>query len=214
MDRRAFLKNATASGAALAAAGLLGNHSKAQGGPPPNILFILVDELRYWRVPFPGRINTVGEFLREFMHNTYELLWQPGVKFAGHYTARTACSPARGTLVTGLYTQQSWMLATILAKPGQIVSRQPVLNRAYPTYGRLLQNAGYQTPYIGKWHLSIPHRSPDERLEAYGLEGMTFPDPTGANLQGTIGRHGRGARISQRQGYCRPSREIPATAEA
>ena len=100
MDRRSFFKSATATGAALAATGLLSNQSKAQGGPPPNILFILVDELRYWRV-FPGRINTVDEFLREFMHNTYELLWQPGVKFAGHYTAGTACSPARGTLVTG-----------------------------------------------------------------------------------------------------------------
>ena len=46
MDRRTFLKNATATGAALAATGFLGNQSKAQAGPPPNILFIIVDELR------------------------------------------------------------------------------------------------------------------------------------------------------------------------
>ena len=190
MDRRTFLKNATATGAAFAAAGLLGNQSSAQAGPPPNILFILVDELRYWRipgVPFPDGIHTVDKFLSTFMPNTYELLWQPGVKFAGHYTAGTACSPARGTLVTGLYTQQSWLLATLLNKPYYRVSITPVLNRAYPTYGRLLQNAGYQTPYIGKWHLSIPHRKPEERLEAYGFQGLTYPDPTGSNLQGTIG---------------------------
>jgi arylsulfatase A-like enzyme len=67
------------------------------------------------------------------------------------------------------------------------VSRQPVLNRHYPTYGKLLQRAGYQTPYIGKWHLSVPHGEPDELLKAYGFEGMTVPDPLGSNLQGTIG---------------------------
>jgi arylsulfatase A-like enzyme len=187
MDRRTFLKKVGATGGALATAGLLGNQSKAQGGPPPNILFIIVDELRYWRV-FPKGINDVGEFLREFMPNTYQLLWVPGVKFAGHYTAGTACTPARGTLVTGLYTQQNWLLATIQDSPTTTVSEQPVLNRAYPTYGKLLQQAGYQTPYIGKWHLSIPHRDPmNEALTAYGFEGMTEPDPVGNNLEGTIG---------------------------
>jgi arylsulfatase A-like enzyme len=202
MDRRTFLKNAATTGRALAVAGLLGNQSQAlqsvapgrHGGPPPNILFILVDELRFWRV-FPKGINNVGEFLREFMPNTYQSLWVPGVKFAGHYTAGTACTPARGTLITGLYTQQSWLLATILDSPTTTVSEQPVLNRAYPTYGKLLQQAGYQTPYIGKWHLSIPHRGPDELLNAYGFEGMTDPDPVGNNLQGTIGN------LAQQPGY-------------
>ena len=187
MNRRAFLKQAATTGGALVAAGLLGNPSKvlSQDGPLPNILFILVDELRFPRV-FPQGINDAGEFLRRFMPNTFSL-WLRGVKFAGHYTAGTACTPARGTIVTGLYTQQSWELATILDSPTTEASLQPVLRPAYPTYGRLLQQAGYQTPYIGKWHLSIPRRGPGEELTAYGFEGLTDPDPTGSNLQGTIG---------------------------
>lgn len=186
MDRRTFIKQAAATGGALAATGLLGKSAAAQDGPP-NILFILVDELRFPRV-FPQGINNAGEFLQRFMPNTYSL-WQRGVKFSGHYTAGTACTPARGTIVTGLYTQQSWELATILDSPTSEVSPQPVLSAAYPTYGRLLMQspANYYTPYIGKWHLSIPRRSPGEELRAYGFDGLTDPDPTGSNLQGTIG---------------------------
>jgi Sulfatase len=108
MDRRTFLKQTATTGGALVATGLLGNPSKvlqsgeaaAQGGQPPNILFILVDELRFPRV-FPQGINDAGEFLHAFMPNTYQSLWVPGVKFAGHYTAGVACTPARGTLITG-----------------------------------------------------------------------------------------------------------------
>ena len=188
MDRRTFLKR---TGGAVAAGGLLSRQSTAlqsitaDVGLAPNILFILVDELRFPRV-FPQGINNAGAFLQRFMPNTYSL-WQRGVKFSGHYTAGAACTPARGTIVTGLYTQQSWELATILDSPTSTVSPQPVLSTAYPTYGKLLQQAGYYTPYIGKWHLSIPHRQASEELGHYGFDGLTDPDPTGSNLQGTLG---------------------------
>ncbi|SAL00503.1 arylsulfatase A like protein [Caballeronia arationis] len=196
MDRRDFLKNA-GIGASLAATGLLPGESEAaekgdrhpHDGRPPNILFILVDELRYPRV-FPNGIDSAGEFLQRYMPRTYSL-WAGGVKFAGHYTASVACSPARGTLMTGLYSQQTWLLTTILDSPDTQVSIQPVLGREYPTYGKLLRNAGYRTPYIGKWHLSVPPNVAG-RLSAYGFEGLTYPDPTGSNLQGTIGDEAQG----------------------
>ena len=129
--------------------------------------------------------TVAGDFLQRFMPNLYQL-WQNGVKFAGHYTAACACTPARGTIITGLYSQQSWLVRPITAPPGQPASPQPWLNPAYPTYGKLLRRVGYQTPYIGKWHVSIP-RQDTPRLEEYGFDGLTWPDPTGANLQGTVG---------------------------
>ncbi|HEY3908563.1 MAG TPA: sulfatase-like hydrolase/transferase [Stellaceae bacterium] len=191
MQRRDFLKQAATAGGALAAAGLLPHESEAVAaeaglvaGPQPNILFIIVDEFRYPTV-FPKGIHDAGGFLRKYMPHTYRRLWQRGVKFAGHFTAGTACSPARGGIVTGLYPQQSWLLTTILDAPDQTISYQPVLSRQYPTYGKLLRQAGYQTPYIGKWHLSIPQQPAP--LDAYGFAGMTLPDPTGSNLQGTVG---------------------------
>src|SRR5690349_4326949 len=196
MERRDLLKAA----AAITAGGVLGgsrvlSHSAQAGntgtgaGRQPNILFILVDELRFPSV-FPSGISTIDEFLARFMPNTYTL-WQKGVKFAGHYTAASACSPARGTLVTGLYSQQTWLLQTITSAPSARFTPTPTLKPEFPTYGKLLRDAGYQTPYIGKWHLSIPQQNAG-KLEPYGFDFMTFPDPTGANLQGTVGDEANG----------------------
>ncbi len=195
MDRRSFVKGAAAASAASFAFGpgvFDGGRARAQDlqgiaaaqGTRPNILVIKVDQLRFPTV-FPAGINSVDQFLQQFMPNLYQL-WQNGVKFAGHYTAACACTPSRGTIITGLYSQQSWLLNTILAKPYSKLSPQPWLNPAYPTYGKLLRDLGYRTPYAGKWHVSIPPAS-TRRLEAYGFEGLSYYDPTGANLQGAYG---------------------------
>jgi hypothetical protein len=77
MKRRDFIKSTTA---VLAGASLSRGFSKPAAltagggtdvpGPQPNILFILVDELRYPTV-FPGDIKTPGEFLKNFMPNVH-----------------------------------------------------------------------------------------------------------------------------------------------
>ena len=196
MDRRTFVKGAaaaTSAGSFTFGSGLFdGGRASAQSvqadgsvqGARPNILVIKVDQLRFPTV-FPPGIASPGEFLHRFMPNLYQL-WQNGVKFAGHYTAACACTPARGTIITGLYSQQSWLVQTILAKPKSQLSLQPWLNPFYPTYGSLLRSVGYRTPYVGKWHVSIP-RQDTPRLEPYGFDGLSWPDPTGSNLQGAYG---------------------------
>ena len=95
---------------------------------------------------------------RKLMPNFYRQIWTKGVKFYNYYIAANACTPARGTIISGLYSQQSWLMTTITAPPdpSPILLKQPVLNPAYPTYGKLLQKAGYQTQYRGKRHVSIP----------------------------------------------------------
>src|SRR5215469_16877585 len=161
-------------------------------GPPPNILFILVDELRYPTV-FPGDIESPGQFLARFMPHVHKL-WERGVKFGNYHTAANACTPSRGVIITGLYSQQNWLITTILSTPYPPAPppKQPVLNPLYPTFGKLLRDGGYQTPYTGKWHVSVP--SPNTNaLEHYGFDYYsTYYDPTGDNLQGTYGDEIRG----------------------
>jgi arylsulfatase A-like enzyme len=205
MKRRDFLKS-TAVFTGGVFSGLHKAVAQSPGpvpGPQPNILFILVDELRYPTV-FPGNIKTPGEFLRQFMPNVHKRIWKRGVKFGNHNTAANACTPSRGVLITGLYSQQQWLMTTILSTPcdkkGCLATTgtyapptpQPVLNHHYPTFGKLLQAAGYVTPYIGKWHVSVPSQATDT-LANYGFDYYpTFYDPTGDNFQGTDGDESRG----------------------
>src|SRR3954454_17701195 len=127
MERRDFLRSigiaATGALAGTGASPRPGFALDAAGdpvaGPKPNILFILVDELRFPSV-FPAGVNNVGDFLLRFMPNVYSRLWTQGVKFGRHYTAASACTPARGVLITGLYSQQSWLLLTLTNQPGQV----------------------------------------------------------------------------------------------
>jgi uncharacterized sulfatase len=187
MDRRGFLKSASAGGLGLTLANPFAK-AAAAGAGKPNILFIVVDEMRFPSV-FPAGVKNAGDFLRSFMPNTWRL-WKAGVKFGKHFTAGAACTPSRSVLVTGLYTQQTWMMQTLKGTPDTKVSVPPVLDPLFPTYGRLLRHAGYQTPYVGKWHLSLVRDK--ATLEPYGFDGLTVPDPTGASLQGAVGDHANG----------------------
>jgi arylsulfatase A-like enzyme len=195
MNRRQFVKRGAA--ALLAATMIPSNPTvaapihvrKITSGRknPPNIVFIVVDEMRF-PMNYPGGITSACQFFYRFMPNVGSL-WDKSVKFANHYTAATACSPSRAALITGLYPHQNWNLLT---PPGTVTpgeSLAPALESEFPTYGKILRNAGYRTPYIGKWHLSgSPARpsSPDAflYLESYGFNGLTIPDVTGLPGQG------------------------------
>lgn len=157
----------------------------------PNIIFITVDELRF-PMNFPLGVEDADQFMQRFMPNTYEFLWIRGVKFYNHQIAACDCTPSRGAFVTGLYSHQTYMLLTRANKTGtDIPAPQPALNTGFPTYGKLLRQLGYRTPYVGKWHLSdapLVLNPPVDYLDEYGFEGLTTPDPIGMPGEGLGGR--------------------------
>ena len=184
-SRRDLLKSAAAMTAAIAIPGCSGSSNTVSSTDQPNILFILVDQMRYPQV-FPEGISNADQFIQTFMPNLYSL-WSKGVKFANNNIASASCGPSRSVLMTGLYTQQTWNTCTLAG--ALIGNSPPVLNPAYPTYGKLLRQAGYETPYAGKWHLSYTWNTDSTGgMDQYGFEGLTEQYQLDAgNLQGTYG---------------------------
>jgi arylsulfatase A-like enzyme len=179
-DRRTFLKQGLLAGATLAGAttGLPlpahvthrhTSHTRHEGrssaARPPNLLVILVDQLRapVW-VPPSLQLDALLPNLAA--------LRREAVSFERHYTASNDCSPARGALLTGLYSHQT----------GCMITGRSKLNPSFPTWGGLLRELGYQTTWWGKWHLN-PHANAS--LRPYGFAGGTYPSPNGSPGQGT-----------------------------
>jgi arylsulfatase A-like enzyme len=133
---------------------------------PPNILVILVDQLRT-PVWMPAGLSPAT-----VMPNLAALR-DGAVNFERHYTASNDCSPSRGALVTGLYSHQT----------GCLITGNSLLDPGFPTWGTLLRERGYQTSWWGKWHLNP---NPNASLEQYGFSGGTYPSPNGAPGQGTM----------------------------
>ena len=138
----------------------------------PNILVIMVDQLRYpqWIGPEPGEPGLPPNLAR---------LSDSAVSFAHHYTASNDCTPSRAALLTGLYTHQT----------GCMITGASTLNPGFPTWGSMLREHGYHTRWYGKWHLT--HGDNDwtpatgaRALERYGFTGGTYPSPDGAPGQG------------------------------
>jgi arylsulfatase A-like enzyme len=193
VDRRTFLKG-TLIGGALAGAGLaIGAATDTDGGSPapstrpgpavaptaptprsdkPNILVIVVDQLRFpqWFSPDPSGMGLPPNLRR---------LRQGAVSFGRHYTASNDCSPARATLLTGLYTHQT----------GCMITGGSTLDPGFPTWGTMLREHGYSTRWLGKWHLTHGDNhwtelTGEQALERYGFDGGVFPSPDGAPGQG------------------------------
>ncbi|HTW42672.1 MAG TPA: sulfatase-like hydrolase/transferase [Solirubrobacteraceae bacterium] len=150
--------------------------SRVQGAPTshkrPNVLVIVVDQLRFpqWFSPDPSGLSLPPNLRR---------LRRGAVSFARHYTASNDCSPARSTLLTGLYTHQT----------GCMITGGSTLDPGFPTWGRMLRDHGYHTRWLGKWHLTHGDNhwtaiSGEAGLERYGFAGGVYPSPDGAPGQG------------------------------
>src|SRR5690242_6799132 len=136
--------------------------------PKPNIILITVDQLRFPMHFESLGINNADDFVEKYMPNLWNYLWKDGVKFSNYYTAASDCTAARATIHTGLYAYQTYSMLTLITYPPDEPT-QPMLDPAFPTIGKLMRQAGYETPYFGKWHLS--YQSDD--LEKYGYSSNT-----------------------------------------
>jgi len=132
MDRRRFIQTAAAGAAGLAMTGYAGR-SDAQMRRP-NVLYIMTDQQRWDTIAASGNdlIQTPN----------FDRLAAGGANFTRFYTAAFPCSPSRATLITGRYPHSHG-----------VWTNDTLLDPSVRTLGELSRDAGYDTAWIGKWHL-------------------------------------------------------------
>lgn len=140
-----------------------------QAASKPNIVYIICDDLGYGDVhclaPETGKIPTPHA----------DQLAAEGLVFTDAHSGSSVCSPTRYGIMTGRY---SWR--TRLQK-GVVTGFAPSLIDAQRmTVASFLQQQGYATAAIGKWHLDFEYLNP-ETGEAYRKQEYKIP-PVGARI--------------------------------
>lgn len=128
---------------------------------PPNIVFILADDLGINDLSCYGRKDQATPRL--------DRLATEGMRFTSAYCAQPICSPSRAAILSGL-TPARLHLTTFLPgradAPSQKLLHPPIskqLALEHMTLAEHLKAAGYATACIGKWHLGGPGFGPKEQ---------------------------------------------------
>jgi len=116
--------------------------SKTSGRRPPNFLFILTDQQRYDALGAAGNKN--------MRTPNIDRLASDGVRFDNCYAAQAVCSPSRASIISGLFPHAHGVQNNVYGIDD--VTAMPEY-RMQVTWPLLLQQHGYKTGYIGKWHL-------------------------------------------------------------
>jgi arylsulfatase A-like enzyme len=150
------------------------NEHAKESGPPPNFVFILVDDL--------GWADVTCNYPESFYETpNIDRLAQKGIRFTRAYSANPVCSPTRAAIMTGKHPNRVGITDFI---PGHPSPNRPLLDPDIEhelkleeiTLAEKLKERDYRTCFIGKWHL--------------GDKGF-FPEDQGFDIN--IGGHHKGS---------------------
>jgi N-acetylglucosamine-6-sulfatase len=113
-----------------------GKANSAAASRPPNVVVILVDDLRWDDLGIEGhpfaQTPNIDQLARE------------GVRFRNAFATTPLCSPSRAAILTGQYVHTNGIIDN--------TARDSASHRL-PTFAQPLARAGYQTAFFGKWHM-------------------------------------------------------------
>jgi arylsulfatase A-like enzyme len=138
LNRRNFLKAVGIVTAGLAIPGCRSVSEQlsvpSQKSKPPNLIYVFADQLGYIHCGYAGskRARTPN----------IDKLASQGVNFRNAVSNMPVCSAYRASLFTGKYPTTTGMVINELR-----------MNTAHECFGHVLRRGGYETGYIGKWHL-------------------------------------------------------------
>ncbi len=111
-------------------------YSQSPPPPRPNIIFILIDDLRWDEIGCAGHPWAATPNI--------DRLAREGALFRNAFVTTPLCSPSRASFLTGLYAHTHGITDNT-ARVAQ--------SHRLRTFPQALQKSGYETAYIGKWHM-------------------------------------------------------------
>jgi len=125
--------------------------SFAQKPDQPNILIIMTDQQTAEAMSSAGN---------KYLHTpAMDKLAKNGVCFTKAYCAQPLCTPSRTAIFSGKMPFETGFVGNAAEKDGQWPDSLLMM-------GKIFQNGGYQTGYVGKWHLPVP----TTKVEQHGFE--------------------------------------------
>lgn len=156
-------------------AALLPFHANAASPRPPNVVFILADDLGW------ADLACYGADLHQTPH--LDQLAREGVRFTQAY-AMPVCSPSRAAILTGRHAAR---LHLTIWREGAVTPNRnekllpaaavPDLSLDETTIAEVLKAAGYLTFHVGKWHLGDAAHAPETQGFDMNLGGTHWGAP-------------------------------------
>jgi len=152
ISRRSLLQSAllvaAAQAPAHAALGLGAPQAEPHNAAPhaprhdqrPNIVFLIADDMRH------DDMSCVGHPFAKTPH--LDRLAREGALFTNARCTTPLCSPSRASYLTGLYVHSNQIVNNDRNGLAEISHR-------LPTFPRILFNEGYETAFMGKWHMGF-----------------------------------------------------------
>jgi arylsulfatase A-like enzyme len=112
--------------------------------PPPNVVFILADDLGY------GDLGCYGQ--TKFQTPNIDKLAKQGLVFTQHYAGSTVCAPSRSAFLTGMHTGHTYIRGNKEIFPE---GQHPLPDSVF-TLAEMFKSRGYITGMYGKWGLGYP----------------------------------------------------------
>ncbi len=135
---------------------------KEEKNTPPNIIYILADDLGYGDISAfneNSKINTVN----------IDKIAATGMKFTDAHSPSAVCTPTRYGIMTGRYSWRSRLKSGVLTGKSKAL-----IPRTRKTVAKMLQENGYRTAFIGKWHLGWDWALTTDTLGGMGWNATDF----------------------------------------
>jgi arylsulfatase A-like enzyme len=107
----------------------------------PNIIYVLADDMGYGDV---SGLNSEGKIMTPYL----DKLAKDGMIFTDAHTSSSVCTPTRYGILTGRYNWRSRLKSSVLTGKSRAL-----IPSSRTTVASMLKSSGYQTAFIGKWHL-------------------------------------------------------------